>query len=84
MKIKYKDNKYLVFNDNPLKGKIVDTDAVDSELALVNTEIKELKTVLKDDKKLLKWAKEEYPFVSGLNDFKDRKILLENELKEIL
>jgi len=82
-KIEYEKGKFLVYNDNPLDGKIIDIDVISNELSLIEQEISELESILKDSKKLLIWAKEQYPYLSGLDRLYDRKKELEDDQKII-
>jgi hypothetical protein len=50
---------------------------------LIEQEISELESILKDSKKLLTWAKEQYPYLSGLDRLYDRKKELEDDQKII-
>jgi len=82
-KIEYEEGKFLIYDNNPLKGRVVEEDSIKEEQTLLDKEIGELEKVYNDDKKLLEWAKLMYPIVSGLETVRDKKEKIDKDLSEI-
>jgi hypothetical protein len=85
--LNYETEKVLEFNEATSQSRIIDTVQVASEIDLLGKRIAELEGVLKDDKKLLTWAKEVYPHFSGLNQMKEQleiQVSLDSKIKEII
>ena len=82
-KIEYEEGKFLIYDNNPLKGRVVKEDSIKEEQTLLDKEIKELEKVYNNDKELLEWAREMYPIVSGLETVRDNKEKIDKDLSEI-
>jgi len=82
-KIEYEEGKFLIYDNNPLKGRVVEEDRVKEEQTFLEGEIEELEKIYNDDKKLLEWAKDMYPIVSGLETVRENKEKIDKDLSEI-
>jgi len=68
--INYKNGTVLAFDEATGKATIIDPVLVEQEKIDMENRIKELEDVYNDDKKLLAWAKENYPYCTPLNQIK--------------
>lgn len=75
--ISYEKDKVLEFDDADNKAKVIDLAEVTSEIAEIQKRIKELEEVLADNKRLLLWAVEYYPYSSGLIEFRNHLEILQ-------
>ena len=63
-------DRMLVYDVVLRKGREVDVPALVEEVTRLAEDVKRLEERLKDQRALLTWAREEYPFASGLERLK--------------
>ena len=66
-RVKLEEDKVLVYENDPLKGKVVNLVREQEKIKELEGDIKEYEGIYDNDKKLLQWAKENYKEVSGWN-----------------
>jgi hypothetical protein len=64
--LKYDANTLLRLDESEMSSRKVDVSGLSDEIAALEKELAELTSVEKDDKKLLEWAKKNFPFLSRL------------------
>lgn len=68
----YDQNTLFVIDENEGTSKKIDVSGIVAEIDSVKSQIADLKLVKQDDKKLLKWAKNNFDFVSDLSRLQAR------------
>jgi hypothetical protein len=81
-KIEFKKGEFLIYEDNPLEGLVVVSQEQQRKEDL-QKEIEELLEIYRNDKKLLEWAKQEYPVIVGLERLESELTKINETLRNI-
>lgn len=82
-KIEYKKGEFLIYEDNPLEGRVVVVSQEQQRKEDLQKEIEKLLEIYRNDKKLLEWAKQEYPVIVGLERLESELTKINETLRNI-
>jgi hypothetical protein len=82
-KIEFKKGEFLIYEDNPLEGRVVVVSQEQQRKEDLQKEIEELLEIYRNDKKLLEWAKQEYPVIVGLERLESELTKINETLRNI-
>jgi len=79
--INYDTRKILLYNEETNTGEVLDLDQLEQEVLSLENLIGEIELFMKDDKKLLEWARQVYPVQNRIDELKQQLLDKQELLK---